>query len=159
VLELTEKVVPEETPQPAIFQLLIDFLGELAERKKNYLTLVLAYEVRMLKILGVFPAMDACVSCERQEGLTAFSVAEGGMLCPGCEEKKTGDEQDALIYHVNFDIVEVINYFASKPLGAFRSLALEEKAAEQLQRILRAWFAYHLDVGDLKSEAVFAGGF
>ena len=159
VLELTEKVVPEETPQPALFQLLIDYLGELSERKKSYLTLVLAYEVRMLKILGLFPSMDACACCGSEEGLGGFSVSDGGMLCADCVEKKKRDEEDALIYHANFDIVEVINYFAANPLTAFRKLALEEKVARELQGILRAYLNWHLDVGDLKSESVFAGGY
>ena len=63
------------------------------------------------------------------------------------------------IYHANFDIVEVINYFAANPLTAFRKLALEEKVARELQGILRAYLDWHLDVGDLKSESVFAGGY
>ena len=43
ILELTEKVVPEEAAQPGVFHLLIGFLEELEQRKKQHLTLVLAY--------------------------------------------------------------------------------------------------------------------
>ncbi|MBQ1489803.1 MAG: DNA repair protein RecO, partial [Eubacterium sp.] len=35
VLELTERVVPEEVPQPQIFQLLVTFMEELSERPKK----------------------------------------------------------------------------------------------------------------------------
>ncbi len=52
VLELTEKMVPEDLPQPRLFNLLIDFLDAMESREKRHETLVLAYEVKALAILG-----------------------------------------------------------------------------------------------------------
>ena len=59
-LELTEKLIPEGLPQPAVFDLLLDFLGELEQRKKKYETLLIAYEIKLLRILGEFPVLDSC---------------------------------------------------------------------------------------------------
>ena len=67
-LELTEKVVPEGLPQPQVFDLLISFFQELEQRKKKYTTLLLAYEVKLLDVLGIFPVLGHCVSCGKTFG-------------------------------------------------------------------------------------------
>ena len=51
-LELTEKIVPEEVPQPRIFALLLDFLNEMELRKQKHTTLLLAFETKLLFALG-----------------------------------------------------------------------------------------------------------
>lgn len=157
VLELTERVVPEEVPQPQIFQLLVTFMEELSERPKKPETLVLAYEVKLLRALGVLPAFHGCERCGAQEELTSFSIPDAGMLCRSCRKKIPPGQQDALIYDVNFGIVDIIQYFADKPLSGFRGIALEPQTAQQLQKILRDYFSYHLDVGELKSEQLLLG--
>lgn len=159
ILELTEKVVPEGVPQPAVFQLLLEFMEEISERKGQYETLVLAMEIKLLRILGLYPKMDSCVRCGGSEELHSFSIPEGGMICRKCREKKTDSEQDSLIYDTKFDIVNVIEYFAEKPLKGFRKLALEKETADELQRIIRSYLEYHLDIGKLKSESMWNGSF
>lgn len=81
VLELTEKMVPEDLPQPRLFNLLIDFLDAMESREKRHETLVLAYEVKALAILGTYPQLDQCTCCGKSEDLRYFSIASGGMMC------------------------------------------------------------------------------
>lgn len=38
-----------------------------------------------------------------------------------------------------------------------KKLLLDDGAAEELQRILRKYMSYYLDVGTLKSESIFEG--
>lgn len=156
VLELTEKLVPEELPQPAVFDLLIDFMGELETRKRKYETLVMAYEVKLLRILGMFPELPQCVSCGRKDQLEFFSVSEGGMMCRECVEKLNTSGQDSLIYETKFGIVDILNYFAANPLKSFEKIALEDNVAGQLQMILKNYISFHFDVGELKSESIFS---
>lgn len=158
ILELTEKVVPEEAAQPEVFHLLIGFLEELEQRKKQHLTLVLAYEIRLLRLLGTFPELGECAVCGTKQNLTHFSVTRGGMICEKCAEKILSSGDETLIYRTKFDIVNVINYFASNPLKSFRNIALNEEDAAALRSILRSYISYHLDVGDLKSESILTGG-
>ena len=61
VLELTEKMMPEDLPQPKLFNLLVEFLAAMEKREKKHKTLVLAYEVKAMSVLGVFPVLDSCV--------------------------------------------------------------------------------------------------
>ena len=142
VLELTEKLIPEEMEQ----------------REKKHGTLVMAYLVKALDILGTMPCLNQCTACgcSGSEHLHLFSVEEGGMLCDACGQQLRKENGRALIYEINFGIVDILKYFQKHPLSDFRRLALEEKTLEKLQHILRQYLAYHLDVKELKSEVFFA---
>mgnify|MGYP000850146791 CR=1 FL=1 len=155
ILELTEKTLPEDLPQPRLFNLLTEFLSAMEKREKRHETLVLAYEVKLLDIFGSFPSLNSCARCGETENLEFFSVQDGGMLCRACGNKAN----DALIYQPKFDIVNILKFFLKTPMGAFEKIALDEKAAEELQQILRKYISYHLDIGTLKSESIFEGEF
>ncbi len=163
VLELTEKMAPEDLPQPRLFNLLIDFLDAMESREKRHETLVLAYEVKALAILGTFPQLDTCAVCGKDTDLRYFSIADGGMICPACREKNlentANKANDTLIYEAKFDIVNILKYFFDTPLKGFEKIALDEKAAKSLQAILRNYMSYYLDIGTLKSESIFEGKF
>ena len=154
VLELTEKLVFEEMPQPKLFNLLVSFLAAMEKREQKYKTLVLAYEVKALHILGSFPVLDRCVCCGREKA-DYFSVKDGGAVCGKCRNPG----KDALIYAPKFDIVSVLKFFLKTPVESFEKIALGDDAAEELQCILRKYMSYHLDLGTLKSEHIFQGEF
>lgn len=155
VLELTEKALPEGLPQPRLFHLLTEFLSAMEKREKSHETLVLAYEVKLLDILGCFPQLSACTRCGSSEDLCRFSIADGGMLCNRCGNKTN----DALIYQVKFDIVNILKFFRKTPVHSFEKIALDREAAGELQQILRKYISYHLDIGALKSESIFEENF
>ena len=152
ILELTDKLLPEEVPQPGVFNLLLDFLEAMEKRKGSFETLVLAYEVKILQLLGTFPVTESCVCCGKKEELKFFSVKDGGMVCKDCMAEK---KQDTLIFRPEFDIVDILKYFSKQPLHKFEKIALKGDVASRLQNILRSYMSYHLDVGTLKSESIF----
>ncbi len=160
VLELTEKVLTEELPQPAIFRLLLEFLETLEARKSKHDTLVLAYIVKLVGILGAAPVLDRCACCGGELDGNYFSVAEGGMICPSCYQNFTKNPQttanEALIYQTNFGIVDILKYFQKEPLSAFEKIALDDGISQKLGAIMRSYLAYHFDIHKLKSESFFA---
>ena len=163
VLELTEKILPEEMAQPRLYNLLLDFMEELELRAQKHETLVMAYIIKVLDILGSMPQMKMCVCCgcesdETGTSLKLFSVKEGGMICRKCAENLQAEDNRTLIYDADFAIVDILGYFQKKSFSDLRKLALEGKALEKLQRILRQYLAYHLDVKELKSEGFFRDG-
>ena len=159
VLELTEKILPDEMPQIKLYNLLLEFMEELELRGKKHETLVMAYTIKALDILGNMPHIRSCVCCgSTEEPLKLFSVKEGGMICRKCSENLKEEDSRPLIYETNFAIVDILGYFQKHPLSAFRKLALEEKTLEKLQRIMKQYLAYHLDVKELKSEGFFRDG-
>lgn len=155
VLELTEKLTPEDLPQPALFNLLIDFLDALTKRDKKYETLVLAYEAKALNIIGSFPQLEQCQRCGIKEKLKFFSIRDGGMICGKCGEKS----DDTLIYQPKFDIVDILKYFVRRPMDAFGKIALEDDTAKALQKIVREYMSYYMDIGILKSEGISENNF
>lgn len=151
VLELTEKLLPEEMPQPRVFSLLLDFLTEMEKRERKHDTLVLAYETKLLNALGLFPETKRCVCCGKENNLAGFSVKDGGMICAGCRADKANE---SLIFSPSFDIIGVLDYFTKKPLEAFAKIALDDDTAKGLMEIYREYLAYHLDIRDLKSDSI-----
>ena len=53
VLELTDKALMDEQPQPKLFMLLVDFLDMLEKRKTAFNTLVIGYQLKLLKFQGL----------------------------------------------------------------------------------------------------------
>ncbi|NLP31295.1 MAG: DNA repair protein RecO [Clostridiales bacterium] len=150
VLEFTEKLLPEEAPDPKLFRLLTDFLDLLEKRKKKFDTLVIAYQVKALAYNGSFPRLDACVLCNEKEQIKYFSVAEGGVVCEQCGEGSKAKE--LLLYTIDFGIVEVLRYLLEQPLSSFIRLALDDNILQEVRKVLKEYIVYHLEVDDLKSE-------
>ena len=110
-----------------------------------------------------------------------FSVPDGGVICRRCfedhnatkafgtgsavsdtskvsSEKPTDNEKlkstddERLIFKLNFDIVKVLNYFASNSLKNFRNITLQQDVESELQDMMRSYISFHMDVGKLKSD-------
>ena len=163
-LELTDKALPEELPQPKLLNELVDFLGTLEDRSKGFITLVIAYEIKLLDAVGMLPNLDECVVCGSKQDdakkLRYFSVEDGGMICEECMRKieqeiaqnSKSSAKPRLIYSPKFDIVNIIKYFSKRPISAFGNIMLDAETEEELYKILREYILYHMDVGTLKSE-------
>lgn len=161
VLELTDKILPEELPQPKIFTLLLDFLNAIEKREKKHKTLVMAYIVKLLDAAGMMPETDSCACCGGEipkysdSGYIFFSVEEGGLLCSQCAASIPSKMNRPLIYKADFDIIEILKYFKRMPMQAFEKIALDDKIQDELQRIMKEYISYHMDIKGLKSESFF----
>ena len=160
VMELTEKLLAEDLPQPRLFALLLEFLENLERRSAKHDTLVMAYLVKALDIMGTMPELDQCCVCGCREAKRFFSVSEGGIICDSCAVKAQKNQppkggtpaNEPLIYDTNFGIVNILKYFQKEPLGTFEKIALDDDILEKLKAIIKSWMSDHLDVGKLKSE-------
>ena len=159
-MELTEKRRAEDLPQPRLFALLLEFLENLERRSAKHDTLVMAYMVKALDIMGTMPELDQCCVCGCREAKRFFSVSEGGIICDSCAVKAQKNQppkggtpaNEPLIYDTNFGIVKILKYFQKEPLGTFEKIVVEEDILEKLKGMIKSWMSYHLDVGKLKSE-------
>ena len=167
VLEFTGKVLEEDVPMPAVFDLLADFFKELEGREKGFGTLVLAYQTRLFNYLGVMPKLDKCTVCGKtivagndSSEKVYLSVTDGGVICDECRHKRAKEAQensaaDSLIYSVDFGIIDALKFFKSNSLNKLKNIALTEATGKQLQRFIRDYAAYHLDASNIKSEKMF----
>lgn len=84
LLEYTDAVLPQETPNHELFALLIHTLEGL-DSKKSVLPLVLGYQLDALSLSGYEPSLDSCVDCGSLiSGDSYFSVKRGGAVCTDC---------------------------------------------------------------------------
>lgn len=150
VLEFTDKLLPEGEPAPGMFNLLTDFMSMMEQRKSAYGTLVLGFLCKALSQTGHEPVLNGCAACGSKDALFNFSVKEGGLICPDCI--KTADINNTLIFPVGVVIIDILNYLFQHPLRNLESLALNEDMQRQVEKILKAYIAYHLEIEGLKSE-------
>lgn len=69
VLELTDRLLPEEQPSPQLFALLLDFFNMLENRSAGFETLVIGFQMKALAIEGVAPDLTADQPDERLSNL------------------------------------------------------------------------------------------
>ena len=87
----------------------------MEKREQKHKTLVLAYEVKALHILGSFPVFGQVRLLAEGKKADYFSVKDGGAVCGKC--RNLG--KDALIYAPKFDIVSVLKFFLKTPVESF----------------------------------------
>ena len=82
MLEAVDQVAQEREPNPRLYQMLVGALRALAAHDNP---LVLAgFFWKLLSLEGAHPVLDQCATCGAGEGLVAFDLGEGGVLCRGC---------------------------------------------------------------------------
>ena len=129
-LELTDRVLEEELPNPRLFSHLTDFLKEMEKRSKSQKTLLLAYIVKLIDAIGILPDLN-------DENAVKESINE---------------ELSSLIFKAKFDIINILRYMKKEPLTSFEKIALENDAEKEISEVLKKYISYHLDITDLKSE-------
>ena len=159
-LEMADKVTAEGMPAPGLFNLTVDMLREMENRKSKYETLVLAYAVKTLKHLGITPELGTCTRCGasamslQAEGKAIFfSIADGGIICEDCRLA----DNDSLIYKIDFGIIDILRYFEENPLENLRKLALEEEVCKRILKMITEYIRYHFGFGEMKSEIFVTG--
>ena len=154
-IEYLDKVLAEGEPMPKLFDLSLDFLQSVSVCNSDPETLLFAFIVKTLGMLGVAPELGCCVNCGKRpedfgEGRKMFSVSGGGIICPECaqEEKRAAD---SLIYRPEFDIIDVFRYFESKPIKTFEKVDLKPEVRKEVRELLADYTDRYLGVDALRS--------
>ncbi len=154
-IEYLDKVLEDGVPAPRMFDLSLEFLQSVSECRTGTDTLLYAFIVKTLRMLGVAPELSCCVNCGKAPekfgaGYKMFSVSGGGIICPECaaEEKR---EPDSLIYRPDFDIIDMLRYFDSKPLKTFEKVDLKPVVRDKVREILSEYTDRYLGVDVLNS--------
>jgi len=98
ILDTTDVLIPKESPNPELFDTLIDSLARL-NSGESFLPIVLQYQLQALSISGYEPNLYSCAKCgEPIDGDSYFSVNGGGAVCFKC----AGEKKNGLIFNKNF---------------------------------------------------------
>ena len=150
-----DKVLEEGVPAPKLFDLSLEFLQSVSECRTGTDTLLYAFIIKSFRMLGVAPELGCCVNCGKSsenfgEGFKMFSVSDGGIICRECaaEDKRA---PDSLIYKPDFDIIDMLRYFESKPLKTFEKVDLKPEVRNEVREILSEYTDRYLGVDVLRS--------
>ena len=92
-LELTDAMVSDREPDPALFDILETVLARTASAAPPLLDVALwSFELSLASELGYSPELARCVVCAGPlEGRVSFGARRGGIVCSNC----VGEEPDA----------------------------------------------------------------
>lgn len=82
MLEAVDSVVQEDHPNPSLYQMLVSALRALDAQDSPLI--VAAFYWKLLRLEGLSPMLDRCVSCGDADQLVAFDLNQGGVLCRSC---------------------------------------------------------------------------
>lgn len=148
LINYLDGVLQEGEAMPGLFDMALECLRVISESKDSCETVLLAFIVKSLRVLGVMPELGCCVNCGREAGeadggYPLFSVTSGGIICADCAAKEK-TEGNALIYRPAFDIIEVFRFFLSRPLDTFAKVSLKREVIESVRTIISGYIDRYL---------------
>lgn len=82
VLEVADQISQERHANSRLYDMVVGALRALDAQDPPLL--VPAFCLKVLALEGSAPVLDECVSCGERDGLVAFDLVEGGVLCQSC---------------------------------------------------------------------------
>ncbi len=137
MLEAVDNIAQEGETNVRLYQMLVGALRSLNEADSS--SIVAAFYLKLLALEGVQPVLDQCVSCGEKDGLVAFDMNEGGVLCRACRRgMSVSSEALALARRVlGGDMASVLREGESSASFEFSHLA-DEAMEHHLERRLRS---------------------
>ncbi|MGB2705285.1 MAG: DNA repair protein RecO [Candidatus Omnitrophota bacterium] len=124
-----------------IYELLLNSLFLLSS-KASPKRVARIFEIKFLSILGLMPRLKTCAACDRaveKEGVR-FSFSSGGVLCEGCFAKDK-NAKPVLAGTVNF-----IAHIEDLPFERIKHIKVSKRVGVEVERLLRGFINYHLDI-------------
>lgn len=138
VLQLVDKLSLPEREERELFELLLNFLKVLETQSGNYKTLLAAFEIKVLTLLGYGLRLSFCGSCKRGVSNSAwFSWERGGLICPNCLKQR--DEGV-----VKIDYTDELKWLLASPFT--EALSGESKLGEEALSFLKDCFTYYFNI-------------
>ncbi|MCP8967161.1 DNA repair protein RecO [Ectobacillus ponti] len=133
VIELTDKATEDKKRNPFLFELLLQTLQYMNEEVDPEI-LALLYQTKMLPVLGLHPAWDACAICRQSDDFAAFSVREGGFLC------KAHAAQDPYSFPISEAAAKLLRLFYHFDLNRLGNVSVKPETKRQMRKILNAYY-------------------
>ncbi len=143
--ELLDRLTEEREPNPYLFQLIAHMFRYLDEGKDPEI-LCRIFECKMLTVAGIRPQLHACARCGKEREPYAFSVTQGGLLCPDCLHS---DPHAISVAPVTWKLLRLFQLFDLARLG---EIEVKPATKSQLKHVLHSFLDEHLDLR-LKSRA------
>lgn len=140
-IELLDSVTPLGEKNTALYELLVNSL-ELLSSDASPKRVARIFEIRMLSILGFMPVLKSCVECGKDMApeRARFSVSLGGVLCDACAHRDRR-ARPVLAGTLNF-----ISHIEALPFERIKKIKVTQKVGSEVERLLRSFIGYHLNI-------------
>lgn len=120
-LEVCEKTVKQNSPEPKLFMLLLNALNEVCYESSNSMYVFIKFMIESLKYLGFDLELERCAICGEKlsSKIYPFSYDYNGMICPKCSNKNEFLE----LTMGEFAILEKINFTEMSKLSSLKFLS------------------------------------
>jgi DNA repair protein RecO (recombination protein O) len=153
ILESARELWGTDQPDPECFDLVCESLRALASGPPSA-SLLRAYELQLLGVVGLGPSLDSCVACggeaRPEEGLTLdLDVAQGGVICSSCTS--TGERgSSASRFPMHVDSHRTLLNLQTIRLSRASGVEVERSTARQIRELMLRLMRHHLGK-DLRS--------
>jgi len=134
MVEIADAVAQEDEASIRLFLLLQRGLRAL-DSAPLHPDLVTGFLLKSAEVVGVAPALDACAGCGREDQLTRFSFAAGGVLCERCRTPGA--------YALRDGVTSYLAQVASSDLAAM--LPADPAFTGEARGVARRFVEYHLE--------------
>lgn len=144
--------LPDNEPQPVVYDRYAELLDALVPGAPAE-TLLAAFELHLMSLLGYQPNLEACVGCDEPitiESVYGLHLEQGGMLCRTCAAR--GGYGRALA--LSPGVWQYLHRLQHAPLEAARRIKAAPRVAAQARHALAAYVALHAEQ-DLKAQGMF----
>jgi len=147
VTELVSQFTAEHDENYPIFQLLVETMHRLCQADNKELVLHY-FELHLLDKAGYRPELQQCVFCHSPlEPVTnSFSPADGGVLCPGCVQKRP------MAYSLSVNALKVLRLLQSNDYETVSKLKINQELSHELDEVI-SHYLEHLLEREVKSAA------
>jgi DNA repair protein RecO (recombination protein O) len=140
VAELLYDLTDSGDPHPELYQAAERALFDL-DHSGAIASVVVRFELTMLRLLGLLPSLDACVACgapAAAEGRVSFGQGAGGVLCARC---RPGHRQ---VVSVSAEGLKALQQYASPGGNAWRDLESDSRVRGEMRGLLNQYLANQL---------------
>lgn len=149
VTELVNRLVIGEEPSEDLFTLICLTLQALnIQPPEAGEAIFWRFQLRLAASFGYAPQFTRCAGCDQEIDGTAprFSPALGAILCAGCVNQDTG------AFAVSPGTIKLLVHIQQLPVDLLSRLKLSKQAKQEIVRIIRSLFLYHMeDARELKA--------
>ncbi len=137
--ELVDSFTPDEDPNQAIFDLLLDTFRILGDGDQS--NAAWAFELKLVSLLGYRPGMEACVLCGSPvEGdRVRFLPEQGGILCSGCLPGA------GRVLEITRGTLESLKALARWETRRVHRIKIDPSSGREIKKIIRRFTEYHLE--------------
>ncbi len=141
--ELINEFTEENDPSEALFDIFLNTLTGISTDTDAMIRL-LAFEIKMLKILGYSPECGCCVNCKnsiQRLSKIHFNAKEGGVLCEGCQVKF----RNSII--VPAGAILITGRLAEINSQRLERIKIQKPICVEIEKMLRYYIAFILSKG------------